>query len=200
MREVILARHGESEYSARGLLNGDPLVAVGLTEAGRDQAKALGRALRGVRLDVCITSPFPRVLQTADIALDGRDVPREIDQELGDIRVGDFDGRPLTQFREWIGRHGPLAEPPGRGESRLHAIERFDRAFRRIAGREEDTVLVVTHGLPVTVLPMAARGEPPPLTLEGTPTLYATAVRMPRADLERALDVLESWARETVAA
>lgn len=36
MQEVILARHGENEYSARGLLNpnGDPDVPVELTEKG----------------------------------------------------------------------------------------------------------------------------------------------------------------------
>ena len=30
MERLILARHGESEYSSRGLLNGDPSRAVGI--------------------------------------------------------------------------------------------------------------------------------------------------------------------------
>ena len=42
MQLLILARHGESEYSARGLLNGDPTVGVALTETGEAQARTLG--------------------------------------------------------------------------------------------------------------------------------------------------------------
>ena len=34
MDEVILARHGESELSVAGIVNGDPAVACALTETG----------------------------------------------------------------------------------------------------------------------------------------------------------------------
>ena len=37
----MFVRHGESEYSAKMLVNGDPSVAVALTEEGREQAEQL---------------------------------------------------------------------------------------------------------------------------------------------------------------
>ena len=43
MDELILVRHAESEYSVRGLLNGDPRVAVALTDEGREQARRRAR-------------------------------------------------------------------------------------------------------------------------------------------------------------
>ena len=43
MRRAFFARHGESEYSVRGLLNGDVAVSVGLTPAGVEQARRLRR-------------------------------------------------------------------------------------------------------------------------------------------------------------
>lgn len=199
MHEVVLARHGESEHSRRGALNGDPTVGIGLTETGREQARGLAQWLRDVPVDLCVTSPFPRAMETAEIALEGRAVPRAVRDDLGDIRVGAFEGRQVSEFRAWIAEHGPNATPPGGGETRVEAIERFCRAFRWIEGRPERTILAVTHGLPVTILPMAARGEPPPLTLEGTPTLFAAAVPMTAYELDRALTALETWARDATA-
>src|SRR5262249_59296238 len=45
VEEAILARHGESELSLRGLMNGDPGVECPLTPAGVDQAPPLGGLL-----------------------------------------------------------------------------------------------------------------------------------------------------------
>ena len=41
VERAIFVRHGESEYSARALVNGDPAVIVGLTEEGEQQARSL---------------------------------------------------------------------------------------------------------------------------------------------------------------
>ena len=83
MDRLILARHGESTFSARGLVNGDVWVDVGLTEAGEEQAQDLGRLLAQEHIDLCVTSEFARARATAEIALDNgvpveiwRDVPK----------------------------------------------------------------------------------------------------------------------------
>jgi broad specificity phosphatase PhoE len=60
MDEVILARHGESELSVVGTVNGDPAVACALTAAGREQARRLGELLADTELDLCVTSEFER--------------------------------------------------------------------------------------------------------------------------------------------
>src|SRR5690348_3797437 len=103
MDDVVLARHGESETAARGVVGGD----APLTERGRDEAAALGVELGAVQFDVCLTSAALRARETADIALEGRAVPREVVSELADIDFGDLDGRPLGEYREWIGAHAP---------------------------------------------------------------------------------------------
>ena len=45
MNLALLTRHAESEFSLRGLTNGDPEIEVALTEAGRAQARLLGEHL-----------------------------------------------------------------------------------------------------------------------------------------------------------
>jgi probable phosphoglycerate mutase len=193
MKLVHLVRHAESEFSVRGAMNGDPATACPLTEQGREQARRLGAALRGTRVDLCVTSEFARTRETADVALAGRDVPRIVVPELNDIRVGEFEGGLLKTYRAWARDRSPVAVPPGGGESRAQAAERYARGFRIVLGRPEETVLVVTHGLPIRYLLLATEGTAPRPVLENVE--YATPYRLTGVDLEHAVERLERWAR-----
>src|SRR5919199_2166695 len=144
---VILARHGESELSAAGLVSGDPAEPRGLTEIGRDQARRLGELLAQEPIDLCVTSEFVRARETADLALAGRDVPRLVVPELNDVRFGEFEGRPFAEYRAWAGARDPTEAPPG-GESRAEVAARYVRGFRLVLARPERLILVVAHGLP----------------------------------------------------
>ena len=150
--ELIVARHGESEYSRAGRVNGDISVACPLTEAGRSQADALGRRLADRTIDLCVTSEFGRTRETADIALRGRDVPRLVLPELNDPRVGSFEGTRLADYLSWRGGIGIEDRPPGGGESQLDAIRRYRAAWGRIVRRPEPVVLVIAHAFPISFL------------------------------------------------
>jgi 2,3-bisphosphoglycerate-dependent phosphoglycerate mutase len=194
MDEVILARHGESELSVVGTVNGDPSVACPLTEIGREQALRLGERLAGEELDLCVTSEFERVRQTADLALGDREVPRLVMPELNDVRFGRFEGDTLAEYRSWAGENEPTIEAPGGGESRSGTVARYVRAYRAILARTEPTVLVVAHGLPIRyVLNALEETDPAPL-VEQVP--YAKPYRLTAAELEVATDRLDHWARE----
>ena len=101
METLILARHGESAYSARGLVDGDPAAAVGLTPRGEDEARALGGELADEPIDVCIVTPLPRTRATAGLALAGRHVSIEEVPELADPLAGRFEGLHLDEYRAW---------------------------------------------------------------------------------------------------
>ena len=149
MDGVILGRHGESDLSVRGLTNGDPARACGLTETGRAQSRRLGELVASEPLDLCVTSAFARTRETAEIALAGRDVPRLVLPELNDIRFGDFEALTLAEYRAWAHTAGPTDVPPGGGESRAACVARYVRGFRRLLARPERLALVVAHGLPI---------------------------------------------------
>jgi broad specificity phosphatase PhoE len=164
MDEVILARHGESELSLVGTVNGDPAVACALTATGQEQARALGELLADTELDLCVTSEFERTRETADLALAGREVPRLVLPELNDVRFGSFEGGTLADYREWAGANEPTVDAPGGGESRSGTVERYVGAYRMIMARREQTILVVTHGLPIRYVLNALDGtDPAPL-------------------------------------
>ena len=192
MDEVILARHGESELSVVGTVNGDPATACALTETGRDQAKRLGERLRDAEIDLCVTSEFERARETADLALAGRDVARLIVPELNDVRFGEFEGGTLATYREWAAANEPTIAAPGGGESRSGTVERYVRAYRIVLARPEPAILVVAHGLPIRyVLNALEELDPSPLVEQ---VAYAEPYRLSRAELELAVQRLAAWA------
>ena len=159
MRLFVLVRHGQSVLNVAGVINGDPALDRGLSEQGVEQASQLAAQLAQLPIDLLVVSPFPRAVQTAEIALHGRDVPREVDPELGDVRIGELEGGSLDDYR----RSKPHTERdvpfPG-GESLNDAARRYVRAFRRLCDRAEQTTLVVCHEIPVRYAVNAAGGSP----------------------------------------
>lgn len=191
MDEVILARHGESELSVVGTVNGDPAVACALTAIGEEQARRLGEQLADVEIDLCVTSEFERARQTADFALVGRDVPRLVLPELNDVRFGRFEGGTLADYRAWAAANEPTVDAPGGGESRSATVARYARAYRTILARPERTIVVVAHGLPIRyVLNALEETDPAPLVEQ---VAYAEPYRLPRPELELAVERLERW-------
>jgi broad specificity phosphatase PhoE len=192
MDEVILARHGESELSVVGTVNGDPAIACALTPTGEEQARRLGERLAGVEIDLCVTSEFERAQKTADLALAARGVPRLVLAELNDVRFGRFEGRTLADYRAWAAANEPAIEAPGGGESRSGTVARYVRGYRAILGRPEQTILVVTHGLPIRYVLNALDGaDPAPLVEQVS---YAAPYRVPRPELQLAVERLAAWA------
>jgi broad specificity phosphatase PhoE len=197
VQRAILARHAESEFSVRGAVNGDPRAAGGgLTAAGRRQARALGDLLADDAIDLCVTSEFPRVQETADLALAGRDVPRLVLPGLNEIRFGRYEGSLVDEYRGWAHAHGPADECPGGGESRVDAAGRYAAAFRTLLARPEATILVVAHALPIRYLLSALIERDPSAVVEPVP--YAETHRMSAQQLERATARLESWCEDPV--
>lgn len=196
MDRVVLARHGESERSLSGHTNGDPAARVGLTDAGREQARRLGRELAGEAIDLCVTSEFQRAQETADLALAGRQVPRLVVPELNDIRFGEFEGQLLTEYRAWAHAHGPEDVCPGGGESRAQTVARYVAGYGEVLERPEEAVLVVAHGLPVRYVLDAVEGRNPAAAIAHVP--YAEPFRLGADELRGAVARLAAWVDDPV--
>ena len=191
MERLLLARHAESEYSARGALNGDPSILVALTAEGKAQAHLLGERLADEPVDVCAVTEFARTRETAEIALAGRDVPIVVVTELNDHPAGRYEGRPLAEYLEWAHSAGPLDVIPGGSDTRAGVIERFARGFRVLLERPETVVLAVLHSLPIAYLLAAVEGRDPGNRMPMLP--YAEATDLSHDDVDAAVARLERW-------
>ncbi|MGI9019092.1 MAG: SixA phosphatase family protein [Solirubrobacterales bacterium] len=90
---IWLLRHGDAEDDA------DDDAARALTQPGREQAEAAGRALAcmGVELDACLASPKVRAADTAAITCRALGLEPERTDAL---RGGDFDPAEMAAGRE----------------------------------------------------------------------------------------------------
>jgi broad specificity phosphatase PhoE len=192
MQQLILARHGESEYSSRGLLSGDPSVAVGLTATGEAQARVLGAALRETPIDLCVTTEFRRTHRTAELVLEGRNVPFEVWPDLNDPHAGSFEGLPIDEYLVWAGSAGSAEAVPGGGQSRQAIVARCARAYRALLERPEPAILVLLHALPIAYLLGALEGTAPAPRM-GRVVEYAHPYRLTADELRAAVEILERW-------
>ena len=158
MRLFLLVRHGQSLFNIDNVVNGDPALDRGLSEQGIVEAERLGGQIAGLPIDLVAVSPFPRALQTANIALAGREVPHLVDDDLGDVRIGELEGATLEAYRAAPAHANRKERFPG-GESLDEAALRFVAAFERLLARAERTTLVVCHEIPVRYAINAAGGS-----------------------------------------
>lgn len=196
MERALFVRHGESEFSVKQLVNGDPRVACALTDLGRRQSDQLGERLEGEPIELCIVTEFQRTRETADLVLADRDVPRLVVPELNDPFYGSFEGGSLREYRVWAATHGPEDAPPGGGETRLGIAKRYLRGFEIILARPEGTILVVCHSLPIAFALASADGRAPRAKM---PIItYAEPHVVHEEALELAIKRLRKWTQNPV--
>ena len=169
-------------------LNGDTSVEVRLTDAGRKQARELGRIAGPV--DLVAHTEFSRTRETAELAWPGApllEVP-----ELNEFGFGRFEGTRWTDgFDEWVLTSTPEDGVPGGGESRLTAVQRFIRGCRTLLDREEERVALVAHGAPVRYVLLALESKPPARVLDGVDPAKPFTIEVER--FAEAVAVLEQW-------
>ena len=145
--EVVLVRHGETEWSRSGKHTGR--TDVPLTEQGRAQAEAVGAALRNRDFALVLTSPLGRALETCRLAGFGdRTVQRD---ELMEWDYGAYEGRTTADIREerpgWTLWRDGVPE----GETIEQVGERVDRILNEVRSLDGDALLFA-HGHVLRVL------------------------------------------------
>jgi 2,3-bisphosphoglycerate-dependent phosphoglycerate mutase len=106
MKTLVLLRHGESEWNAKGLFTG--WVDVGLSETGKQEAVNAGRLLAasGIRPDTMHTSVLTRAIQTAHLALEEADLlwlPVRRSWRLNERHYGALQGKDKAATRKEFG-------------------------------------------------------------------------------------------------
>jgi broad specificity phosphatase PhoE len=150
-RRLLLLRHGESTWNAAGRWQGQ--ADVPLSPLGERQAHEAAARLSAGDFSRLISSHLQRARRTAEILAAPLGLAVEIDPELREIDVGEWQG--LTRAEIHARAPGALADwsegrsesTPG-GETRTHLTERARSALVRASAPAApgDRILLVSHG------------------------------------------------------
>ncbi|UZJ31516.1 histidine phosphatase family protein [Streptomyces endophytica] len=169
MSELLLVRHGETEWSRDG--RHTSWTDLPLTSVGEEQARALRPLLSGRKIAQVHASPMVRALRTAELA--GLPQPR-IDPDLREWDYGGYEGVATSDIHRgrpgwYLFSDGVVPGPDGHtGESPEQVGARADRVLGRLdpelrAGRGDVVLVAHAHFLRVLAarrlgLPAAAGG------------------------------------------
>lgn len=98
MTEIILARHGETEWNKTEVFRGQ--IDVALNATGIRQAELLGEYLSQKKIEVIYSSPLKRALKTAESIASHHRLEVEIAQGLIDLDFGKWQGLTVQEVRE----------------------------------------------------------------------------------------------------
>ena len=162
---TLLLRHGQTPMSVQKRYAGRSDVP--LTETGVLQAAAAAKRLASAGIGVIVTSPLLRATRTAQEVAEVTGAPVVIDEGFRETDFGAWEGLTFAEVRQrwpaemtaWLA--DPAVAPPG-GESLAEVSVRVTEALHRVlAGRERQTILIVSHVTPIKTLVAAALLAPP---------------------------------------
>ena len=156
LTRLVLARHGETEWSRTGRHTGR--TDIPLTDLGREEARRLASVLSGRSFSRVVSSPLVRATETARLAGFGDRL--EIDDDLREWDYGSYEGRTRLEIAADVPGWTVWSHPIVGGESLEELGDRADRVIDRLLPSGGD-VLVFSHGHFLRVLAARWIAGPP---------------------------------------
>ena len=161
---ICLARHGQTDWNATGILQG--WCDVPLNDTGRAQSRHLAQTLAGEGFQAVWSSPLLRARQTATIIADQLNLSApHIHDGLKERHFGVIQGQAKAMLAEshpgllqHINQRNPAVEIAG-GEHMDEFADRVQAALAQIAV-QPGPVLVISHGWVLDVATRQMRGLP----------------------------------------
>jgi probable phosphoglycerate mutase len=163
---LSLVRHGESHWNELTFVQGQSLLAPGLTSQGRRESGAVAAQLTGV--DRIIASDLQRAAETASIIADFLGIKAiGVDLRLRDRSFGVVEGRPIRDISPGV--YGLADDRVADADAAPQGGESIRALYRRVAlvidelvaEASEEHVILVTHGGPIRVASAYVNGVNP---------------------------------------
>ena len=149
MTQIILCRHGETEWNVNEVFRGR--CDVGLNEVGIKQAELLGDYLRDFKIEAVYSSPLKRALDTAKFVAQHHGLDIGVAEGLVDFDYGTWQGlthrevkdRYKTLYERWL-REPHLVRVPG-GDTLGEVRKRARSMVDGVVSKHNGIVVLVSH-------------------------------------------------------
>ena len=149
-KNILLCRHGESEYNAKKIIQGH--IDTDLTPKGVVQARLVAEELKKFPIERIFTSDLKRAYRTAQIIGDVLGITPEVDIRLREMHFGNWEGlsyeyiykNHVEDFHNWL--KNPVACPLPSQEDVKEFEERISSFLDFLKKVEEENILIVGHG------------------------------------------------------
>ena len=199
MTELILLRHGETEWNRELRFQGQ--VDVPLNATGHAQAQRLAQRLAGEPIDHLVSSDLSRARQTADPfarqVQASRGIGLDVDAALREQAFGRIDGMRVEDIKRdhadvwagWTQFQSDYVVPGGESTRQFHTRV-MAALWQMVASHPGRTLAVVTHGGVVEMVLRTARG----LGLEGPRQSAIPNAGISRVRMQDGVVELLQWA------
>ncbi len=165
MKKLFLVRHGQTDYNKKKIVQGSGINS-NLNTKGLKQAQAFFDAHKMEGFEVVFVSPLNRTLQTVEL-FERAGLPFHQEPALKEISWGVHEGKtPSSKMKkefnamleDWtLGKTHLAVED---GESPDDVTIRLNEFLSRLKAREEEKILICSHGRTLRILLCALMGLP----------------------------------------
>ena len=151
MTDLILWRHGQTDYNLQGRIQGQ--VDIPLNDTGRQQAQRAADDIAALGPTRIVSSPLVRARDTAEVLASLTRLSVEIDPGLVEKSFGTWEGLKAADIKkQWPDHYATWRAggdlPQFRIEGRRKTAERVGETLKAIAADagKDDVIVVVSHG------------------------------------------------------
>lgn len=142
--KLYVVRHGQTDWNVQNKVCG--ITDVELTEEGKAQAEKVADTLSGNHIDLILSSPLKRAMQTAEIISRKCGTDLQVESRLTEQNYGIYEGVDRANERFLQNKRQFAFRYPG-GESMMQVAYRIYGLLDRLKETySEKNILLVTHG------------------------------------------------------
>ena len=160
---LYMMRHGETDWNKQHLWQGR--TDIPLNENGRYVAELTREGMKDIPFDVAFCRPLSRAKETAQIILQGRDVPLIADKRIIELGFGPYEAKDMRQLDDNMKIYFTAPDKYQGPEG----VETFEEVLARVNSfleelihnpkYQDSTILITAHGGTLRGLTCALRGN-----------------------------------------
>ncbi len=142
--KIYVTRHGQTTLNESNKVCG--ISDISLNKQGISQVELLSKKLKNKKIDLIISSPLKRAIETSNIISKACNINVIIDYRLAEQNYGSFEGIDRTN-RDFLENKKNFAQRYPNGESTLQVVHRVYNFLEEIKAQPNyECILIVSHG------------------------------------------------------